>query len=102
VLFEIGKANPLLEELWKHMPEKKGDKNPLSTINKANGLLPRDRDYYHYNGSLTTPPGTEGVRWFVMKKTTSASEEQIKKFKEVMHHPNNRPIQPTNARKVLK
>jgi carbonic anhydrase len=65
-------------------------------------LLPRDREYYYYDGSLTTPPCSEGVRWFVMKEPVELSEEQLELFKEVMGVPNNRPVQPINARKVLK
>ena len=101
VMFEVGKANPLLTALWKEMPEKGGSVHYLSKAGKADGLLPKNKDYYRFNGSLTTPPGTEGVRWFVMKKAMSASKEQIEKFAHVMHHPNNRPIQPTNARIIL-
>ncbi len=72
-----------------------------STIAAAD-LLPADRDHYRFNGSLTTPPCTEGVRWLVMKNPVPASAEQIEKFTRTMHHPNNRPIQTTNARPVLR
>lgn len=102
VMFELGKANPLLATLWKKMPEKTGEMHQFFNACKANGLLPEDKDYYRFNGSLTTPPGTEGVRWFVMKKSLSVSKEQVKKFAHVMHHPNNRPLQPINARVILK
>ncbi|MCF7972840.1 MAG: carbonic anhydrase family protein [Phycisphaerae bacterium] len=102
VMFEPGSVNPWLETLWKQMPKEQGERHSLSEGSTVRGILPNDRDYYRYNGSLTTPPGTEGVRWLVMKTTMTASEEQIKMFEQVMHHPNNRPIQPTNARMVLK
>jgi carbonic anhydrase len=58
-------------------------------------------DYYRFNGSLTTPPCSEGVRWLVMKAPVPASREQIEAFAHVIHHANNRPIQPVNARPVL-
>jgi carbonic anhydrase len=102
VLFEIGAANALLETFWKQMPQEAGQQRNLSEVHTVTGLLPQDRDYYRYNGSLTTPPGTEGVRWLIMKAAVTASEAQIKAFEHVMHHPNNRPIQPTNARVILK
>ncbi|MDA0990375.1 MAG: carbonic anhydrase [Verrucomicrobia bacterium] len=102
VMFESGEPNTLLDALWQQMPKVSGDEHPLPEQLMVDGLLPEDRDYYRFNGSLTTPPGTEGVRWFVLKEAVSASAEQIKTFEHVIHHPNNRPIQPTNARVVLK
>jgi len=83
------------------MPEKEGDKHALTEAVSAESLLPANRDYYRFNGSLTTPPCTEGVWWLVMKQPASASMEQIERFAHVMHHPNNRPLQPVNARPVL-
>ena len=83
------------------MPQNVGDKNPIDA-KALNALLPKDRDYYRFNGSLTTPPCTEGVRWLVMKKPITLSAAQIETFKKVMHHHNNRPIQATNARVILK
>jgi len=65
-------------------------------------FLPADRAYYRFEGSLTTPPCTEGVRWLVLQKPVSASAKQIEAFQHVVHHANNRPVQPVNARVVLK
>ena len=101
VMFEEGAENKALAELWAKMPQNVGDKNPIDAKN-LDGLLPKDRDYYRFNGSLTTPPCTEGVRWLVMKKSVTLSAAQIETFKKVMHHQNNRPIQETNARVILK
>jgi carbonic anhydrase len=101
VMFEEGEENKALNELWAKMPQNVGDKNPIDAKN-LDALLPKDRDYYRFNGSLTTPPCTEGVRWLVMKKPVTLSAAQIETFKKVMHHHNNRPIQPTNARVILK
>jgi carbonic anhydrase len=53
--------------------------------------------FYHYNGSLTTPPCSEGVQWFVRKTRTQLSTEQIAVFKAVYDH-NNRPVQALNER----
>ena len=101
VLFTEGKANKVLEQAWKQMPQDKGAKVALSSVVDPLGLLPANHDYYRFNGSLTTPPCTEGVRWLVMKETTTASAEQIEAFKHVIHHPNNRPVQAVNARTIL-
>ena len=102
VMFSEGKANKALEKAWAQMPMKEGDKVALSASLAPQDILPKNRDYYRFNGSLTTPPCTEGVRWLVMKHAVTASAEQIEAFTHVMHHPNNRPTQSVNARPVLK
>jgi carbonic anhydrase len=100
VMYEEGEQNSELSKAWVQMPAEAGQKAVLKEIVDANGLLPKVEDYYYFNGSLTTPPCTEGVRWFVKKASGSVSREQIDKFVHVMHHPNNRPVQPLNARLV--
>lgn len=102
VMFEQGAANAGLEKPWSKMPQKAGDKNVLSEAVAVDGILPENRDYYRFNGSLTTPPCSEGVRWLVMKNPLSASKEQIDAFSHSLHGPNNRPIQTVNARLILK
>jgi len=101
VMFEEGEENKALTELWDKMPQNVGDKNPIDA-KALNALLPKERDYYRFNGSLTTPPCTEGVRWLVMKKPVTLSKSQVETFAKVMHHHNNRPIQASNARAILK
>ena len=73
----------------------------LSSKVLSRDLTRRDKTYYRYNGSLTTPPCTEGVIWIVMKSPMTASKSQITAFKKVMRHDNNRPLQPLNGRIVL-
>ncbi len=102
LMFEQGKENKALQGAWSQIPGHAGDKTALKSVADANKILPDNKDYYRFNGSLTTPPCSEGVRWFVMKDAVSASKEQIHAFEHVMHHANNRPIQATNARPVLK
>ena len=101
IMFIEGKENKTLAQSWSHMPKNSGDKQALPSPVVAEGLLPANRDYYRFNGSLTTPPCSEGVRWLVMKEPVSALKQQIQAFAHVMQHPNNRPLQPTNARPVL-
>jgi carbonic anhydrase len=101
VLFVEGETNPSLASAWSYMPGIEGGRQNLPSGISAEGILPTGRDYYRFNGSLTTPPCTEGVLWFVMKAPVTVSKDQIGKFVQVMKHPNNRPIQPINARTVL-
>jgi carbonic anhydrase len=103
LMFEDGAKNEALEKVWSKMPQKADKKTDLTlNTDDVNALLPKEKDYYRFSGSLTTPPCSEGVRWFVLKKPVSISKEQVEKFLHVMHHPNNRPIQNINARKILK
>lgn len=66
-----------------------------------NTLLPADKTYWRFSGSLTTPPCSEGVTWLVMKHPLTLSEAQLQQFKAVMHHDNNRPVQPLHGRVVV-
>src|SRR4029077_15771341 len=101
VMFTEGAANPLLASLWKVMPAKEDDKNALAQPLSAAQMLPSERHYYLFTGSLTTPPCSEGVLWLVMQKTASASKGQIDAFVKAVGFPNNRPVQPLNAREVI-
>ena len=101
VMFEEGDANAGLEQAWSAMPKDSGGHAKLEETVDVASILPENRDHYRFNGSLTTPPCSEGVRWLVMKDTMTASQEQIAQFTEIMHHANNRPIQALNARQVL-
>jgi len=100
VMFVEGAQNASLADAWAHLPEKVGEKVSLSNV-AVEGLLPSKRDYYRYDGSLTTPPCSEGVRWLVLKEPVTASRAQMEAFAHVMHHSNSRPVQALNARLVL-
>lgn len=100
LMFTKGVENKALAKIWSPLPED-GKTIKLNTPFDVAELLPEKHDYYRYNGSLTTPPCNEGVLWLVLKQPLTASEAQIKDFRNVMHHPNNRPLQPVNARAVL-
>jgi carbonic anhydrase len=66
----------------------------------VDALVPRARTTYRYDGSLTTPPCSEGVKWFVMTTPIALSKAQIGTF-TALFHGNNRPVQPLNDRPVL-
>lgn len=102
LMFEDGKENPFIKKVWESMPIEADKTTPLVLLAKdIDALLPKDRSYYRFNGSLTTPPCSEGVRWLVLKNYSKISAKQVEEFLHVMHHENSRPIQPINARKVM-
>ncbi len=101
IMFQEGQENPKLKQLWQELPQQPGEAIILNHQDVAAAFLPEQRDYYRFNGSLTTPPCTEGVRWIIFKQIQQASRQQIQAFSQLMEHPNNRPVQPTNARLVL-
>jgi len=101
VMYQIGEENETLARLWKQMPAEVGKQTAMASQVRAEDLMPENRDYYRFNGSLTTPPCTEGVLWLVMKEPVTISQAQVDEFSHVMHHPNNRPVQPVHARPVL-
>ncbi len=100
VFVQAGVANRTVQLLWDYMPATEGPEKeiPGVTIDPA-GFLPRDRGYYTYVGSLTAPPCTEGVTWFVMKTPIEVSADQINAFAKLYPH-DVRPPQPLNGRVV--
>ena len=99
VLLDKGLENPLIQTLWNHMPlEVDQDVTPSVAID-LNALLPENRAYYTYMGSLTTPPCTEDVLWMVFKQPMPVSAEQVGIFSRLYRN-NARPIQPSNNRLV--
>jgi carbonic anhydrase len=101
VFLKAGKANETVQKIWEHMPgtESKEEEVPRVEINPANLLPANTAAYYAYNGSVTAPPCTEGVRWFVLKDPVSVSSEQIRAFAELYPH-DVRPLQPLNGRVI--
>ncbi|MCT4702045.1 carbonic anhydrase family protein [Enterobacteriaceae bacterium H20N1] len=101
VMFETGEANSELDKLWRNMPAKADESFGLRQKIDVNKLLPKELSHYRFSGSLTTPPCSEGVRWLVMKHPVMLSEQQLHQFTAVMHHDNNRPVQPLHGRVVV-
>lgn len=100
VMFELGEDNIVLNKLLRNMPENAGDNNILKSEILGYDILPSNQEYYRFNGSLTTPPCTEGVKWFVLKTPVSISKSQLADFDAAMPT-NNRPIQNINSRTIL-
>jgi carbonic anhydrase len=99
VMLDRGSAHPLIQAVWNALPLEKGVAEPAPTPLDLNHLLPKDRRYYTYMGSLTTPPCSEGVLWMVMKEPVQLSPQQIGIFAR-LYPMNARPIQKTAGRMI--
>ena len=98
VMLEAGKANRNLGALWGILPETVDQETYADgRMMNAADLLPDTHGYYHYRGSLTTPPCSEGINWFVMQDVVTLSQRAIAKFHSVVGE-NARPVQQLHAR----
>ena len=93
------KDNPLIQTLWNNIPLVKERVESPGVMINVNQLLPEEKTYFTYMGSLTTPPCSENVLWFVMKNPITVSEEQVKNFGRI-YPMNARPLQPKGDRLV--
>ncbi len=101
VLLQAGASNPLIETLWKNVPKEKEKEQDVPGVEvNAAQLLPANRTaYYTFTGSLTTPPCSEGVTWFVLKARATISKDELASFGKV-YATNARPTQPLNGREI--
>jgi carbonic anhydrase len=91
----------LIKTLWSNLPQTKDKESVVETVKiNAVELLPQDKGYYMFPGSLTTPPCTENVTWYVLKTPTQISADAIARFARV-YPMNARPVQPLNGRDLV-
>ena len=100
VLLDAGAENALVRQLWNNLPKEEGKEERRNDVRiNAADLLPADRGYYTFEGSLTTPPCTENVTWFVLKEPVTVSRGEIAQFAK--EYPDDaRPTQPIYDRIV--
>jgi carbonic anhydrase len=99
VLLERGSAQAVVQRIWNNLPLEQGEPVAARTTLNPADLLPADRSYYTYMGSLTAPPCSEGVLWMVMKHPVPVSAEQIAIFAR-LYPMNARPIQAAGGRLI--
>ena len=101
VLLQAGASNALIETLWKNVPKEKEKEQDVPGVQvNAAELLPANKAaYYTFAGSLTTPPCSEDVTWFVLKARTTISKDELASFGK-LYAMNARPTQPLNGREV--
>ena len=99
VLLDRGSAQSLVQTVWNNLPLEKGDEVRAGSRIDLSQLLPDDKRYYTYMGSLTTPPCSEGVLWMVMKQPVPISMDQVAIFSR-LYPMNARPIQQADGRLI--
>ena len=99
VLIERGARQPAIQTVLNNLPLEKGEEIAASSTIDLNQLLPENRKYFTYMGSLTTPPCSEGVLWIVMKQPVQATLDQLSLFAR-MYPMNARPIQAAGGRVI--
>jgi carbonic anhydrase len=100
VLLDKGGASPTIAAIWKNLPKEKEKETAVANVTiDAAKLLPDDKGYYTFEGSLTTPPCSEDVRWFVLKTPVKIADGEITEFGK-HYSMNARPIQPLNGRSI--
>ena len=112
LLIETGRHHPAFDPIWSHLPSTPLETQRIENVTvdlpmmlSPNGQIPDETvrafpSTYRYNGSLTTPPCSEGVKWIVLTTPVEMSESQIAAFKAIIYG-NNRPVQPLNGCELL-
>lgn len=101
VLIEQGSHNIAFDPIWSNLPAKKSVESHFEGVQvDVDALLPKNSTSYRYEGSLTTPPCSEDVKWIVMATPIQLSAEQIGMFTKLING-NNRPVQPLNNRMAV-
>jgi carbonic anhydrase len=100
VLLDRGSVQPVVQTVWNNLPLEKNQETKARVTLDLSQLLPADRRYYTYMGSLTTPPCSEGVQWVVMRHPVAVSQEQVDIFAR-MYPMNARPLQAASGRRIM-
>ncbi len=101
VLINEGAHNAAFDPVWAELPDEVGEETHLEHVAvNVDDLLPSNRSTYRYMGSLTTPPCSEGVSWFVAVEPIELSAAQIGQFTAIISG-NNRPTQALGGRSML-
>jgi len=102
VLIERGpddKPQAAVQQVWNNLPLERGTPQPASGQLDPLQLLPKERGYFTYMGSLTTPPCSENVLWMVMKQPVQLTSSQINIFAR-LYPMNARPLQSGSGRMI--
>ncbi len=99
IMMKEGKENSVFKAIWGDVPQNTKEVVVQAPLN-IEQLFPTNLSYYNYDGSLTTPPCSEGVNWIVLKTPIEVSKEQLEKLASMMPANNFRPLMPLNGRTI--
>lgn len=97
VFAEEGEHNPAYDAFVRGAIAQHGE--ALHPKVDIGAMLPTEHEHWTYEGSLTTPPCSEGVRWVVLTTPVELGDDQIERLEDA-HDGNHRPVQPLNGRTV--
>lgn len=100
VMAKEGKSSKPFDFLESFLPIPVGENRIVDSAFDMNLNLPDNRAYFTYSGSLTTPPCTENVQWFIFKNPITVSLSQVEKLKALMPLNNYRDEQSLNDREI--
>lgn len=101
LMIQEGEENKELAFIWNALPENATEQDiEIKEPVDLQALLPSDQTSFHYNGSLTTPPCAEEVKWIVFEEPIEMSKEQIQAYQHIFPD-NHRPVQPLNEREII-
>ena len=100
VMVKEGEESETFKFLEEYLPVQPEEQKTIGKPHSFALYMLDNFSHYYYNGSLTTPPCTEAVNWFIFKDAISASPEQVKALADLMPRNNFRPTQPLNGRTV--
>jgi PEP-CTERM putative exosortase interaction domain len=97
---EEGASNAALEPIFSDLP-KTTTQTHVFTHFDLNALLPSNLESFRYDGSLTTPPFSEGVKWIDLAQPLQMSAAEINAYSSLFPNGDAREIQDLNGRIVL-
>jgi len=100
VMVEAGAENPMIKLLSTDLPTEVDEEYKSNAPVLLSGLMPANKGYFYYPGSLTTPPCSEVVSWYVLKTPIQASSKQINAIQQIISE-NNRPAQALAGRTIV-
>jgi len=111
LLYKQGLDNPFIDRVLENPPMLAGKEEMINGAVNLGDVIPKDitqyksgtrvsYPHYSYDGSLSTPPCRENVRWFVWSKPDHISKQQIERLRRLVKNPSARPVQNLNGRVV--